>query len=874
MFYKNFLLFLFLSLSSLGSGAAHAFKTPSDLTIIAKTLRFTLASTDATDCTITIPASQEANVEAREKDTHIFLQELKDDTSGEEICIQIPKNTQLSCFLSQKAHVNITNAQDAQLAPLNLNLFNGGAVAITHGTYAGSSLIIHGLGFIELNYVTRKQPSKTYINGIGTISTRSTSSYTSISGNVQLRNGGRLTGGISAGMRPVKLPNFKPISLDDLYAYATGRKEHDESLSSWSCSLFDLSFATDYDARLKEIILEGSCFSEQTPPAQTTPSKSLPTPNNPPEVSNNKKILAGSCTTLAGLALSYFFIKSQINAPNKRRIPPLSPIPRQQPSTEEDEKIAKQHAYDEGFKHGQAGAAQMLHIQHQAEYTKGYEAGKAKLLEQQAQEIKQKESREIAAKQAAYDLGYSHGYDEKKHTSHAHQREYSLGYTAGNSKSAAELEEAEKKKKSAYDLGYNHGHTIPKQEPILHEYQAEYDKGYAFGIVIAKEAACSLGYSQGYAGAAPVSHTYQAEYDNGHASGIVEKIAKTAEESGYADGLASRPNLSHTYPDTSEESSNMFWEDYDPRSRYLNGYTKGETERKAPEQAYQLGYTHGHAGLNSQGRRHPCGQAHPSEYTQGYATGSNLRLQEIQASALGHEHGYKNLSPEEHPEHPDAYAKGYQAVKAQREQEEALQKEIEEKAAEVKIAAAKKEAYAIGYCHGLQNKDRIDHAQTEEYSKGYEAGSTQRRKDKEDFDQGYAAGFEKRPYAGPSHDRFTSKYGTGYTQGTKQRKEEKLRRLLPAAVPPDPRYYPTVDFANPDYYATLEVNPSASENEIKAAYRKLALKWHPDKNPDNKEAAEVVFKKVTAANDVLSDATKRGIYNREFAQYKEDLAAY
>ncbi|KAL9966814.1 hypothetical protein ACROYT_G024937 [Oculina patagonica] len=65
-----------------------------------------------------------------------------------------------------------------------------------------------------------------------------------------------------------------------------------------------------------------------------------------------------------------------------------------------------------------------------------------------------------------------------------------------------------------------------------------------------------------------------------------------------------------------------------------------------------------------------------------------------------------------------------------------------------------------------------------------------------------------------------------------------------------------------DYYKILEVPKSASEQDIKKAYRKLALKWHPDKNPDNKEEAEENFKLISEAYDVLSDKDKRKIYDR------------
>ena len=64
-----------------------------------------------------------------------------------------------------------------------------------------------------------------------------------------------------------------------------------------------------------------------------------------------------------------------------------------------------------------------------------------------------------------------------------------------------------------------------------------------------------------------------------------------------------------------------------------------------------------------------------------------------------------------------------------------------------------------------------------------------------------------------------------------------------------------------DYYEVLGVSKDATEKDIKKAYRKLAFKYHPDKNPDNKKEAEEKFKEVNEAYSVLSDPDKRRQYD-------------
>ncbi|XP_059747494.1 dnaJ homolog subfamily C member 5G isoform X1 [Bos javanicus] len=62
-------------------------------------------------------------------------------------------------------------------------------------------------------------------------------------------------------------------------------------------------------------------------------------------------------------------------------------------------------------------------------------------------------------------------------------------------------------------------------------------------------------------------------------------------------------------------------------------------------------------------------------------------------------------------------------------------------------------------------------------------------------------------------------------------------------------------------YAVLELKKGASPEDVKKAYRRLALKYHPDKNPGDAQAAEI-FKEINTAHAVLSDPKKRKIYDR------------
>ncbi|MCO5564793.1 hypothetical protein L7F22_018461 [Adiantum nelumboides] len=74
-----------------------------------------------------------------------------------------------------------------------------------------------------------------------------------------------------------------------------------------------------------------------------------------------------------------------------------------------------------------------------------------------------------------------------------------------------------------------------------------------------------------------------------------------------------------------------------------------------------------------------------------------------------------------------------------------------------------------------------------------------------------------------------------------------------------------------DYYRILKVDKTASEDDLKKSYKRLAMKWHPDKNPDNKVYAEAKFKQICEAYEVLSDSHKRSVYDRYGEEGLKDM---
>eukprot|EP00928_Gymnodinium_smaydae_P058398 TRINITY_DN41600_c0_g1_i1.p1 TRINITY_DN41600_c0_g1~~TRINITY_DN41600_c0_g1_i1.p1 ORF type:complete len:230 (-),score=76.28 TRINITY_DN41600_c0_g1_i1:12-665(-) len=66
-----------------------------------------------------------------------------------------------------------------------------------------------------------------------------------------------------------------------------------------------------------------------------------------------------------------------------------------------------------------------------------------------------------------------------------------------------------------------------------------------------------------------------------------------------------------------------------------------------------------------------------------------------------------------------------------------------------------------------------------------------------------------------------------------------------------------------DYYSLLDIPRDAAVEEVRKAYKRAALRWHPDKNPDDRPSAEAMFKRIAEAYTVLSTPAQREVYDRE-----------
>ena len=75
-------------------------------------------------------------------------------------------------------------------------------------------------------------------------------------------------------------------------------------------------------------------------------------------------------------------------------------------------------------------------------------------------------------------------------------------------------------------------------------------------------------------------------------------------------------------------------------------------------------------------------------------------------------------------------------------------------------------------------------------------------------------------------------------------------------------YLTSFTLANEDYYKVLGVSKSATDEQIKKAFKKLAIKFHPDKNKNDPEGAKAKFQKIANAYEVLSDEDKRRVYDQ------------
>ncbi|URE09684.1 DnaJ [Musa troglodytarum] len=97
--------------------------------------------------------------------------------------------------------------------------------------------------------------------------------------------------------------------------------------------------------------------------------------------------------------------------------------------------------------------------------------------------------------------------------------------------------------------------------------------------------------------------------------------------------------------------------------------------------------------------------------------------------------------------------------------------------------------------------------------------------------------------------------------------EEEHARSSPRSSPGQEKREEGEEEMGMDYYKILGVEKSAKDDDLRKAYRKLAMRWHPDENPNDKKEAEAKFKQISEAYEVLSDPQKRAA---AYDQYGEE----
>jgi|GEM_PF-5680077 len=222
-----------------GNAAVYKYNSATECSIISKNLRITVFSSTEQVCSASIPTALGDTVEVSYSEGHLTLKQIKPTTSTSVIALTIPAACKLSCHLTKGSDLTILNNGSATIAPVDITVLNGGTVSITHGNYASCNLTILGFGDITLNDVETTEPLRVYINGFGTLH-KSQQDFNM--GGMNLKNGALVYFGpntVSAGKRTACTPEFSDISIEDLTAYAAGKKQLPELPNGWAAGLSD-----------------------------------------------------------------------------------------------------------------------------------------------------------------------------------------------------------------------------------------------------------------------------------------------------------------------------------------------------------------------------------------------------------------------------------------------------------------------------------------------------------------------------------------------------------------------------------------------------------------------------------------------------------